>query len=867
MAEAIVTDVVARVRVDSADFIAGMQAAANTATALAQQLQGLADGAKQSTNSVNELNTRTSLGDTMMRNLGIAAGMAGGAVIGFSIQAFNAAARVGELDVAMKAVGNSTGLGYGAMKVAAQQVKSMGIEMASAQEMVLLFAKANIELSDASKIARVAQDLAVISQSNSTETATRLTYAIMNQDTQMLRGVGITKSAAEAFAEYAASHHMSVRAMTELDKKAAITNMIIEEGAKVAGTYEAAMREPAKVLRSFPRLFNDIQVAVGGAFKQAFGDVIMNAYDATKAFVKLVEAGGKYEPVIKAIGMAFQAMLAPIATAFEKLKDFFKSEQALFKLGETARGVHAEFRKGADAVSSLAGQIQKALPFIAAVSTFLAMKAGASLLAQLPVVGSLLGGMVPFIAAFATLVMLVPSLQQEFMHLISAVQPLIPVIMQVGTYIATILMAAINQLIGPLHWAIDQIQKFGEFLGKNIGPIQAFAATITILTAAYKAYKIVVQMAATVQKYWNMVMAANPVGLVILAIALLVAAFVWAYKTVDGFAEGFQKAFNFIVNYVGKAVKWVLDHLAAMGRGLANFLDSLGFDAASKLATRIRDAASTLDNLGNSVSRLTAGDAWGRLSTKISKLMETASEAVKKLTGDLTDLGKKTKDGGGPAGGDPLGATAGKTRKRAKAMADAAREALQAMKDEAKGVLEFAQNIQRSMQQFGAISTISPDENQPVSAEMVLTNMQQRLAAISAFADDLKKLREMGLNNASLQEIVSAGPVAGDKIAKALIAAGQEAISQANTYQAGIETAGLAVGDIAATSQFGYGVATAAGIIDNSTNIEVKDGAIRLTVNGAVDEATEAKLREAIKQAIKDALKAAAADARRRRRR
>ena len=111
----------------------------------------------------------------------------------------------------------------------------------------------------------------------------RLTYAIQTGNSRMLRSVGIQKYASEAYEEFASQVGKTVEELTQIERQQAITNMVLEEAAKVAGVYDAAMEEPGKVLRSFPRLLNDIQLAFGEVLLDGFGPAIKEAYDLTKA--------------------------------------------------------------------------------------------------------------------------------------------------------------------------------------------------------------------------------------------------------------------------------------------------------------------------------------------------------------------------------------------------------------------------------------------------------------------------------------------------------------------------------------------------------------------------------------------------------
>lgn len=80
-----------------------------------------------------------------------------------------------------------------------------------------------------------------------------------------------------------------------------------------------------------------------------------------------------------------------------------------------------------------------------------------------------------------------------------------------------------------------------------VGKIKAFVTAITgakTVTAAFKA-----GMAAL-----NITMTANPVGLIVAAIAGLVAAFVLAYNKVEWFRDGVDKAFAWLKEFVGTAI-------------------------------------------------------------------------------------------------------------------------------------------------------------------------------------------------------------------------------------------------------------------------------------------------------------------------
>ena len=252
---------------------------------------------------------------------GVAAGAMGYSLIRMSKAAFQVAADVAEMNVAIDAVGKSTGIGGAAIKGAAKDIRKMGIEMKASQEIALLFVKGKLDLAKADDLARVAQDLAVISQANSTDTAQLLTYAIQNGNSQLLKSAGITKYASEAYAQYARELKISQTALTASQRQQAVLNMILDEGTKVAGVYEAAMNQSGKVLRSFPRIINDIQLEFGGLFLEGFGPVILAAYKTLQAFSLLLREGGTLRPVIDALTNTFQIMIQPLKGIFDGMTE------------------------------------------------------------------------------------------------------------------------------------------------------------------------------------------------------------------------------------------------------------------------------------------------------------------------------------------------------------------------------------------------------------------------------------------------------------------------------------------------------------------------------------------------------------------
>jgi phage-related protein len=1187
VADAIVTDVLARISADASNFVRNMNQAAQTADNFGGSLRNAGNAINGTNQQIQGLAGGASLAHKTMMGLGTVTAIAGGAMIAFGVKSFYAAAQVNEMDVAMRAVGNSTGLGYTAMRQATIAVRDNGIEMASAQQMVLLYAKAQLNLADASKVARVAQDLAVLSGANSTETAMRLTYAIMNQDTLMLRHLGITKTASQAFEEYARANNTSAKALTEFEKKQAITNMVVAEGGKVFGVYEAAMKEPAKVLRSFPRLFNEMQVSVGQGLTKAFGPLILSTYNAVKAFTALVNEGGALTPIVDAIGRAFVYATAPITAVMEAIGKFLTKMQVLSKGAERVKehvyGVAGSAEMLEAKTKALSETFAKFLPLIAAVGTALSLKVGKELTAGIPILGRFVSAFHPLVGALLAFVLTSPAIQNALGNLISAFSPLIDLFKGSADTIGGAFTGAINIVAGAINVLASGVRTVTEFIARNaetvkilVGVLLGAYAAYRLITGAMVVYNTILRIVQTAQLQYHLLMMgtttsvgkltkamgllkaaflANPVGAIIAGIAILVAAFVlawkrsetfrdvmtevfntvakyagiyiayllrtlakiigafgslmeqgnvfrsifvgyintvakaygWAISTIlgafanfiggisrllesneglrkglitiiNGFAnayrfvfgdmlgvladfilkladflgsnERFRKGFVVIFNGVAKALGYVvgflLDSLAFFLTGLANvigkvsgfgkgmvslfnaigtgvtkalgnlwdkvkgffnklttpvkaILNALGFDKiakgietvagslgsftkgvfnfADKSEAALRSMAKTLGTAADNARKFTAKDfgsaiydstvaaltktgtalkkfsdnvkksnpykdvgtgmvssiisgfakaetviqGWankiktfsekdfgGAIADYIVRAAQTASdwlnsaadkvleftgedfvgnvaEAVGNFTDliggmfdDLTNAGETIETIFDNVGdglddvADGVDDAAQRAADRLKRITDAAKSALAEIQKQAQEVLSFSDTVKKAITDFGGISSLAPEQGVPVTANMIIDNMRQRLAKITKFGNDLRALAGMGLNNASLQELIQAGPIAGGTMAAALLKEGQSAVTQVNTFQSGIDLAGSAVGDIAARSQFGMGTVEAQGVVN--TRIEVKEGAVQIVFGEGIDSETKTDIRETVNDAIKEAM-------------
>jgi hypothetical protein len=479
---------------DVSGFVSGMGKAQQAFSDTAKTINGGTNAMGSSLQ--NTTNASNAFSDAALK-MGVAIGAAGFALISFSRNAFSVAADVAEMNVAMDAVGKSSGVGGQAIHDAANAVRKQGIEMKASQEIALLFVKSNLDLADASKLARVAQDFAVLSQRNSTDVAKTLAYAIQTGNSMLLKGVGITKYAGEAYSEYATTLGKSANNLTNSERQQAILNMVMAEGAKVAGTYEAAMGQSGKVLRSFPRIINDIQLEFGNLFLDGFGPVILSAYQTLKQFSLLIREGGALHPIILALTESFTTLISPLQGVFEKMKHAMSM-----------------FQSGSFDIQAISARITELLPMITALAVGLSAFSGKKIIGDLPVFGNVLKSLTenisPLGLGIATLILMSPELRAVFMDLVKSLEPLLPVVMDLGQTImdsmskvmeaiANVAQGMEGSVVSILTGLVNAISAISVVV---LPVVNGLASLLTILTAnkVVMAALLPIIMAVVVQK-------------------------------------------------------------------------------------------------------------------------------------------------------------------------------------------------------------------------------------------------------------------------------------------------------------------------------------------------------------------------------
>jgi len=121
------------------------------------------------------------------------------------------------------------------------------------------------------------------------------------------------------------------------------------------------------------------------------------------------------------------------------------------------------------------------------------------------------------------------------------------------------------------------------------------------------------------------------------------------------------------------------------------------------------------------------------------------------------------------------------------------------------------------------------------STNAIIRNMNKLLAKMKSFSTNVKELATMGLDPALLQQVIQAGPVAGSRLAAALVAGGAGALNQIN---AGFGQVGSLASEIATTG------------VKSLFDTKAQQNQYNITVTGGVGSG--ATIGKAIVDAIKD---------------
>lgn len=302
-------------------------------------------------------------------------------------------------------------------------------------------------------------------------------------------------------------------ALTPQIKVLAAQKEILAQTKDAQGDFARTQDSTANVSKRLSAETENLKAKVGSFLAPAFTQARLSSL----GFIETISG------FVDKVGPGFTATMERVGDVVGKVK-------AMFKGGDFTGALPAEFRELIPAVMTL----------ISAFSPLgLVLKALAPVLPELADAAGQLAGQLAGVLA-------------------SAMEILAPIISTIITGIA-----------GAVSWFTD-LEGSGQALAVGLG----------VLIGGFTAYHVIVGTVTAVTKGWaaiqavlNVILAANPIGIVITAIAALIAAVILAYNNVGWFKDmvnaawaGIQIAIGAVVNwFTGSVVPWFQDAFAAIG--------------------------------------------------------------------------------------------------------------------------------------------------------------------------------------------------------------------------------------------------------------------------------------------------------------
>lgn len=250
---------------------------------------------------------------------GLAAAFAGLLALGTLRKWADASAEVQVAGTVLKVVSANAGITSSSIQEADRAIQKLGITAKASAEGLTSFIQAGLAgidgsaITKAKELARAAQDLAVVSGQNSSETYSRLITNIQQMDTMGLRFMGINVNMTTAEEKFAESVGKTAAALSEAERKQAFLNATLKESQKLTGTYEAALGDTSKQIQSMPRYYNELIKALGDGLQPAYFALVMTLKEFLQEAAQIAKTLQENESGSKSLGATVKA----VAVAFK----------------------------------------------------------------------------------------------------------------------------------------------------------------------------------------------------------------------------------------------------------------------------------------------------------------------------------------------------------------------------------------------------------------------------------------------------------------------------------------------------------------------------------------------------------------------
>lgn len=192
------------------------------------------------------------------------------------------ASRYNELGIVMGVLGRNAGRSGAELAATEAALQKTGISALQSRDAIAKLISANIDLSKATDLARLAQDAAVIGGMNSSEAFERLIRGIQTAEKETLETMGLNVNFQKSYDALAKSLGKTANDLTTVEKTQAAVNAVMEKAPGIAGAYEASLTNAGKQMRSMDRYIENLKIQLGQPFQNPFAGFVEGATKALK---------------------------------------------------------------------------------------------------------------------------------------------------------------------------------------------------------------------------------------------------------------------------------------------------------------------------------------------------------------------------------------------------------------------------------------------------------------------------------------------------------------------------------------------------------------------------------------------------------
>ncbi len=191
----------------------------------------------------------------------------------FTVGSVMMAAENAKAEASLKALANAHGVGAAAAARQVAVIEEIGFEYTEAAHAVERLIVADLELSKAQSLAKLAKDAAAVQNVAAGEALESIVMAIESGASRGLRTLGLFVD----FQKEAQIAQLQLgRALTESEERQLRYNAVIREGAKIQGAHAAAVQTVDGQIGELRREFNNLREEIGAKFQDDFKALIGN---------------------------------------------------------------------------------------------------------------------------------------------------------------------------------------------------------------------------------------------------------------------------------------------------------------------------------------------------------------------------------------------------------------------------------------------------------------------------------------------------------------------------------------------------------------------------------------------------------------